>query len=235
VLGLALSVLNLAGAFLALLALGGLGAWSGRQFIGMFGLIESATGLAYVIGPNIWRLPVAEANTSDRTAVRVAASTILLPHWAALSKVFAGAAMLLYAADGEGVGLVTVGLLPVALALAVAVVALSLLAARLGATRPDIDVLFVTVRRPGHRARALPGISISGMVIQLIVNIGTFPAVKLLSPTVLYRPALGPSPGLLVTSMALATALTLAAAWAWRGRIAWHAPREQQREAEQLA
>ena len=235
VLGLALSALNLAGAFLALMTIGGLGEWSGRQFVGMFGLIESGTGLAYIIGPNIWRLPVAEANTSDRTAVRLAASTLLLPHWAAGAKVLAGTVMLLYAALGTGVSPATVALLPVAGAIGVGVSALSLSVARWGVARPDLDVIFLTIRRPGQEERALPGISLSGMAVQLVVNIGTFPAVKLLSPDTLYRPALGPSPGLLIVSLGLAAMLTAVTALVWWGRIAWRAPREQQREAEEFA
>ena len=119
--------------------------------------------------------------------------------------------------------------------LAVAVLALSAAVARLGVARPDLDVFTIVIQRPGHPDRPLPGISIGGLVIQLAINIGAFPAVKLMPPSVLYRPEVGPSPAFLWGGLALAALLVLAAWAAWRGRIAWHAPREQQREAEELA
>src|SRR5688500_13207660 len=129
-LGLTLSVLNLAGAFLAILALGGLGEWTGIQFIGLFGLMELATGLAFIVCPNIWRLPVAEANTSDSTPVHLAASTLFLPHWAAGTKAVAGAAFLIVAAYREGVGAATPGVLLLVLGVLVIVLSLSLIIAR---------------------------------------------------------------------------------------------------------
>src|SRR5262249_23773642 len=67
-----LSGLNLIGAFLTLLALGGLGGWSRSPFIGLFGVLEMATGLAMIIAPNIWRLPVVEVTTNQSTKVCVA-------------------------------------------------------------------------------------------------------------------------------------------------------------------
>ena len=234
-LGFALSFVNLAGAFLAILAIGGLGEWTGRQFIGFFGMLELATGIAFIFGPNIWRLPVAEANTGDRTRVRFAASTILIPHWGAGAKSLAGLAMLAYAAADAGIGPATAGLPVLVLLVVLGVLALSAAAARFGVARPDLDVIQMVIRRPNHEDQELPGISITGMIIQLVINIGAFPAVKILSPSVFYRPEIGPSPELLAVELAI-TAVAMLVAWLiWRDRLAWRAPREQQREAEQLA
>lgn len=74
-----LSFFNLIGLIVTAIALGGLAPWSRWQFIGVFGLLEAASGLANVISPNIWRLPVAELTTSGRTEVKLAASSLLLP------------------------------------------------------------------------------------------------------------------------------------------------------------
>jgi hypothetical protein len=123
----------------------------------------------------------------------------------------------------------------VALLLAVAVLALSAAVARLGVARPDLDVFTIVIKRPGHPDLLLPGVSLGGMVIQLAINIGTFPALKLLSPAIFYRPAIGPSPAMLAVCLAVAVILTGIAALTWRNRISWHAGREQQREAELLA
>ncbi|MGI8926964.1 MAG: hypothetical protein ACR2HN_10010 [Tepidiformaceae bacterium] len=234
-LGLTLSVVNLLGGFLTIVALGGLGEWSGTQFVGMFGVLEIATGFAFIIGPNAWRLPVAEANTSDRTKVRLAASTLFIPHWAGGAKCVAGAAMLGFAAIQEGLGLASVGLVLAAALVVLGALALSLLVARWGVAHPGVDVVELVIRRPGRKDVALPALSIGAAIMQLLLNIGIFPAVKFLPPAVLYRPHIAPSASLLAW-MAVVTALLLAAAaLAWRGRIAWQAPREQQREAEEFA
>src|SRR5438067_390774 len=108
VLGFLLSFVNLAGAFLALLALGGLGAWTGRQFLGFFGMVEAASGLAFIFSPNVWRLPVAEVSTSNRTAIRFAATTVFIPHWAAGAKCVAGLLMIAAAAQRAGIGPATI-------------------------------------------------------------------------------------------------------------------------------
>jgi hypothetical protein len=226
-----LSFVNLAGAFLALSVLGGLEPWTSAQFVGLFGLIEAAVGLSFVFAPNIWRLPVAEAN-AGRTEVRLAASTVLIPHWLALAKVISGVLMLGYAGWAEGLGLVTVALVPEILLIAVAFLAFAIAAARAGVERPDLDVIFVSIRRPGSEAKDLPGITLTGVGVQLISNIGIFPAVELLSPGVLFQPELGPSPELLLWTGVVAALACLVAVAAWHGRITWRAPREQQREAE---
>jgi hypothetical protein len=225
-----LSFVNLVGAFVALSLLGGIEPWTDRQFVGLFGLVELSMGLAYFFAPNVWRLPVAEANTK-RTDVRLAASTVLIPHWIAAAKAIGGAIMLGYGAT-EGIGPATLGL-PIAVAfVAIAFLALSVAISRLGVARPDLDVFFITVRRPGGKAFELPGFTITGMSMQLLSNFGVFPAVELLRPSALYRPEIGPSPELLLVTGAVA-ALFSAIAWlAWRGRTTMRAPREQEREAE---
>jgi len=235
ILGFALSFLNLAGAFLAVLALGGLGAWAGWQFIGFFGMLEAAGGLAFVFGPNVWRLPVAEANTGNRTAIRFAATTVFIPHWAAAAKCIAGLVMAGFAAARSGVGPATVALPLLVLLIAVAILAASAAVARLGVARPDLDVFHIVLERPGRPSLRLPGISIGGMLIQLVINVGAFPLVKVLGPGVFYRPEIGPSPGLLFTTLLTALALTVVALLAWKGRVGWRAPPEQQREAERAA
>jgi len=227
---LVLSFVNLIGAFVALSLLGGIEPWTNRQFVGLFGLIELSMGLAYLFAPNAWRLPVAEANT-PRTDIRLAASTVLIPHWIALAKALGGAVMLAYAAI-EGIGPATLGLPLAVFFIAIAFLALSVAVARLGVARPDLDVFFVTVRRPGGKEHELPGFTITGMSMQLLSNFGVFPAVELLKPSALYQPELGPSPELLLATGAAAALLCAIAWFSWRGRITMRAPREQEREAE---
>ena len=231
-LAFSLSFVNLAGALLAISALGGLEPWSDRQFIGLFGFVELSIGLAYTVAPNVWRLPVAEANTSDRTKIRVAVSTLLIPHWIAAANLLGGVVMLTYAAIGEGLVPASLGL-PFAVAfISGGFLALCLMAARLGVARPDLDVFFIVLKRPAHEDQELPGLSFSGVVMQALSNLGVFPTVALTSPAIFYRPEIGPSPVFLLVT-GLASALFAALAWlCWRGRITWRAPREQQREAE---
>jgi hypothetical protein len=227
-----LSFVNLVGVAVTAAALGGLAPWSRWQFIGMYGVIELASGLANVISPNVWRLPVAELQTSERTDVKLAASALLLPHWGGLARSAAGLVFLALAAWHEGLGPASVALVPFVLALAWSILAISAVLARAGVARPDLDVLQFVVRW-GNREKELPPISIGASVFQFLLAIVTIPAVKLLSPSVLYRPEVGPSASALLFAVAVSAALLAVVYSLWSGRIEVNAPVEQQREAEE--
>jgi hypothetical protein len=229
-----LSFLNLIGVVLTTTALGGLAPWSAWQFIGAFGVIEAASGLANVISPNIWRLPVAELQISERSEVKLARSALLLPHWGGLARCLAGVVCLALAAWQEGLGLASTGLVPLVLAVAWSILAISAALARAGVARPDLDVVQMVVRW-GKREREIRPISISAAVIQFLLSISTIPAVKLLPPTVLYQPEIGPSIETLLFALGLAAALVVVVYLLWSGRVEWQAPPEQQREAEEHA
>ena len=229
-----LSFFNLVGLILTAAALGGLDPWSRWQFVGAFGVLEAASGLANVLSPNLWRLPVAELTTGGRTEVQLAASALLLPHWGGLARFAAGAVCLGAAAWQEGLGARSVGLPPFVLALAWSILAVSALLARAGVARPDLDV-FQFVVRWGGREKELRPVSISAALLQFVLTIATLPAAKLLPPSLLYQPELGPSFGALLVAAALSTALLALVSLLWRRRIEWEAPEEQQREAEEHA
>jgi hypothetical protein len=229
-----LSFVNLLGVIVTVTALGGLAPWSRWEFVGAFGVLEAASGLANVISPNIWRLPVAELETSDRTDVKLAASSLLLPHWGGLGRCAAGLVCVALAGWQEGVGLASAGLAPLVLALAWTILAVSALLARAGVARPDLDVLQLVLRW-GRRERELAPVSIGASLLQFLLSIATIPAVKLLPPSVLFRPELGPSGSALLGSAALSAALLLLVYACWARRIEVHASREQQREAEENA
>lgn len=229
-----LSFLNLFGLILTITALGGLGDWSGWQFVGAFGVLETASGLANVVSANLWHLPVAELNTSRRTAVKLAGSAVLLPHWGGLARSAAGFVCVGLAAWHEGLGPASAALVLFVAALAWSILGISAALARAGVARPDLDVLQFVVRW-GRREKELPPLSIGAAFFQFLLSIVTIPAVKLLPPSVLYRPEVGPSRAALLVALAV-SALLLALVYAlWAGRIDWEAPREQQREAEENA
>jgi hypothetical protein len=228
------SFLNLIGLILTTTALGGLAPWSRWQFVGAFGVIEAASGLANVLSPNVWHLPVAELQTSGRSDVKLARSVLLLPHWGGLARCGAGVVCLAIAAWQEGLGPASVGLLPFALALAWSILAISAVLARAGVARPDLDVVQLVVRW-GSREKESRPISIGAAVLQFALSIVTIPAVKLLPPSVLYQPELGPSRNALLLALAASAVLAVVVYVLWWGRIEWNAPREQQREAEQHA
>lgn len=229
-----LSFFNLLGVIVTLAALGGLAPWSAWQFVGAFGVLEVASGLANVISPNLWRLPVAELATSERTDVKLAASAILIPHWGGLARTAAGLVCVAVAAWHEGLALASLGLVPLALALAWLILAISAALGRIGVARPHHDV-FQLVVRWGGRERELPPVSISAATLQFVLSIVTIPAVKIFSPSVLYRPELAPSAGALVAMLAAAVVSAGLVYALWAGRITREAPREQQREAEEHA
>ena len=229
-----LSFVNLFGVLVTVTALGGLSPWSRWQFIGVFGVIEAASGLANVLTPNLWRLPVAQLETSVRTDVKLAASAMLLPHWGGLARCIAGLVCLVLAGWQEGVGTATLGLAPLLLALAWVVLAVSAVVARAGVARPDLDVVQFVVRWRRRESQLTP-LSIGASILQFLLSIATIPAVKLLPPSVLYRPELGPSPAALLITLALSAALAALVHLSWSGRLASEAPREQQQEAEENA
>jgi hypothetical protein len=213
-------------------ALGGLTPWSRWQFIGIYGVIEAAAGLANVISPNIWRLPVAELQTSERTDVKLAASALLLPHWGGLARSLAGLVCLALAAWHDGLGPASVALAPFVLALAWSIVAISALLARAGVNRPEVDVVQFVVRW-GTREKELPPISLGASAFQFLLAVATIPVVKLLSPSVLYQPEIGPSANAVLFVFAVSFTLLALVYLVWSGRIELNAPSEQQREADE--
>jgi hypothetical protein len=227
-----LSFINLVGVILTAIALGGLAPWSRWQFIGLYGVIEAASGLANVISPNIWRLPIAELQTSKRTEVKLAASALLLPHWGGLARSLAGLVCIALAAWQEGLGPASAALVPFLLGLAWSILAISALLARAGVARPDLDVVQFVVRW-GKREKDLAPISIGASVFQFALSIVTVPAVKVLPPSVLYQPEIAPSPSALLSTLAVSVALFALVYWLWSGHMQLKAPREQQREAEE--
>jgi hypothetical protein len=229
-----LSFLNLVGVLLTATALGGLAPWSRWQFIGIYGVIETASGLANVISPNIWRLPIAELRTSKRTDVKLAASALLLPHWGALARASAGLACVAGAAWQEGVAPTSVSLIPFVLALAWSVLAISAVLARAGVSRPELDVVQLVVRW-GTREKELAPLSIGASALQFLLGIATIPAVKLLSPSVLYQPGIAASTEAMLLALGVSIALAGVVWLLWFGRIELHAPEEQQREADETS
>jgi hypothetical protein len=234
-LGLSISVLNLVGMLLTLLVIGGLGSWSTMQFVGVFGIFEIATAIAFVFCPNVWRLPVMEAETSDRTTIRLAASVVFLPHWAGGAKAIAGLAMTIAAARSEGIAPETLSIVPFALATGVFIVGVSAIAARWGVARPDLDVYQFVVRRPRHKDYELPGISLTAATLQIVLGAFTLPVIKALPPSSMFQPGVGPSAAFLGAMLAAAVLSVAGALLAWRGRVSLHAPPEQQRKAEEPA
>jgi hypothetical protein len=229
-----LSFVNLLGLMVTVTALGGLAPWSRWQFVGAFGVIEAGSGFANVLSPNIWRLPIAELQTSERTDVRMAASALLLPHWGGFARCFAGLVCIALAGWREGVGPPSLALAPLLLALAWVVLAISAVVARAGVARPDLDVVQLVVRWRG-RERELRPLSIGASILQFLLAIATIPAVKLLPPSVLYRPELGPPSETLLVALALSAALAALVYVSWSGRFASQAPAEQQHEADEHA
>lgn len=229
-----LSFVNLVGVIVTVTGLGGLAPWSRWQFIGLFALIEIASGLANVISPNIWRLPIAELNTTGRTDVRLAASALLLPHWGGLARCGAGLVLLALVVWKEGLGPASLALVPFVLLVAWSILAISAALARAGVARPGIDVFQLVVRWRG-REKELEPISIGASVLQFLLSVATIPAVKLLPTSMLFQPELAPSGEALLVSLGVSVALLVLVCALWSGRIGLHAPAAQQREAEENA
>lgn len=226
-----LTFLNLVGVLLTATVVGGIAPWTRWQFIGLFGVVEVASGLANVLSPNIWRLPIAQLQTSRRTNVELAASALLIPHWGGLARTAAGLVCIALTGWQEGIAPVTLLLVPLVLGLAWLVLALSALIARAGVAHPELDVLQFVVRL-GRSERELEPISIGASILQFVLSVATLPIAKLLPPSILYRPAFGPSAAALLLTLASTAGATAAVYLAWSHRVVLRASREQQREAE---
>ena len=229
-----LSFLSLAGVLLTVTALGGLGEWTRWQFIGLFGVIECASGAANIILPNIWRLPVAETQLKRSTETHLAPPVLLIPHWGAAARAAAGLVLIAGAAVAEGIGAATLGLIPLLVLIAWVIAGASMIVARAGVARPDLDVLQFIIVRPRSKT-VLPPLSIGASALQFLLSIATIPLVKALPPSVLYQPDMGPGWRVMGVLVAASLGLAVGVVWAWQGRIDWRAPIDQQREAARFA
>jgi hypothetical protein len=230
-----LSFLSLIGVLLTVTALGGADPWSNWQFVGLFGVIEAGSGLGNVIVPNIWRLPVAEVQTRRTTEIKLAASTIVgIPHWGGLARGAAGVVLITSAGVVEGFGPATLLVVPLLLLFGWILVATSMVLARCGVARPDIDVVQFIIHRP-NSDHELPPISIGASLLQFLLSIATIPIARIFQPSILYQPEIGPSSACLAVVFVVAVLAGAAMVATWWGRIEWQAPRDQQREAEKFA
>jgi hypothetical protein len=100
-----------------------------------------------------------------------------------------------------------------------------------GVAWPEVDVVQFVVRW-GKREKELAPMSIGASILQFLLSIVTLPVAKLLPPSVLYQPELGPSGSVLSVAVVVSVALVVLVYLAWYGRIELTAPAEQQREAE---
>lgn len=88
------------------------------------------------------------------------------------------------------------------------------------------------VVRLGRSETELAPISIGASVLQFLLSIVTLPVAKLLPPSVLYQPAIGPSAAALLVTLLVSGASGVVAYLVWSDRVVLRASREQQREAE---
>jgi hypothetical protein len=229
----ALTFLNLAGMALTAIGLNALGEWTVWQFVGLFGVVEAASGLANVVTPNLWAMPVLEQETSARTKTVLALETLTLAHWGGIARCLAGAAMIVAAGQHEGISGQTILVLPLIAVIAWLEVALSALMARGGVAWHRYDVLQVTLN--WYREIPVPPISLSASALQFVLSLITIPAISVLNPSVLYQPELAPSVSGLAYLVVFSIVATAVGLVAWYPRIALRAPREQQQEAEARA
>jgi hypothetical protein len=214
VLTFAVSFLNLVGLTLALTVLDARGDWESARFLGLFGLLEAGWGLAALLAPNFWRLPVVVSPYRDEEPQEISRRTVLRPHWAALGKLAAGVFLIGYAAAREGVSPESLGIVPLVLAIAVWVLAVSALLARAGTARPDLDVVQIVFHRAGKPYPLVP-VSLGAAIFQAFLSLWTVLALALPAQS-LFQPEFAPTGALLGASVAVALVFGAAAALAWK-------------------
>jgi hypothetical protein len=164
-----LTFVNMLGVLVTITAIG-MEPWGRWQFVGLFGLLETAAGLSNIVAPNIWRLPVAEMETSKRTPVRLAATTMLIPHWGGAARAAAGVVLVVAAGVAEGLAVSTLLIVPLIAVLTVAFVGISAVVARLGVAFPHIDTIQFIVRWRG-REKELAPLSLSASLQQFALGV----------------------------------------------------------------
>jgi hypothetical protein len=235
VLPLSLSFINFAGLLLSALSLNALGDWTTWQFAAMFGILEASQGLASILQPNIWHLPVVELETDARTRTKLAVSTIFLPHWGGAARAAGGASLVVASAVHHGNTDVSAALLvPEVLLLAALWVNATMLVARLGVRWAETDVVQLLVKWRGKTHELRP-LSIGASLLQFFLGTMTLPTANLVNPSVLFDPGLRLQVMTLLITLMLTIAATALSAIVWQGRFAVQAPRQQQREIEQNA
>jgi len=232
---LAFSFVNFAGLLLSALSLKAMGDWTTWQFAGMFGILEASQGLASILQPNIWHLPVVELEKTDRTRTKLAWSTIFLPHWGGAARAFAGTVIIVASAVHHGdVQATAVLIVPLVIVLAALWVNATMLVARIGVAHPEADVVQFLVKR-GDKTHELKPLSIGASLLQFALGIMTLPIANTLSSNALYDPGLRLEPLVLIATLIVTAAASALNLYVWRGRFAMRAPREQQVEVEQNA
>jgi hypothetical protein len=230
---LALSLLNFVGLVISATALG-LGNWTTWQFAALFGTLEAGAGIAAVVLPNIWHLPVVELETSPRTRAHLAITSILLPHWGSLARSVAGFILIGLAGYHDGWGPSAALILPLVALIVVLNVTSSLLAARIGVASPETDVVQLMVRWRGEVREARP-LSISASLLQFVLGVLTLPLAAAFQPSQVFAEGPGPTTEAFAVTAVAALVTSIGVVAAWWGRMTWRAPQEQQREVEQNA
>jgi hypothetical protein len=228
-----ITFLNLAGMALTAIGLNALGNWTLWQFVGLFGIVEAASGLANVVTPNLWAMPVLEQETSSRTRTVLALETLALAHWGGLARTLAGCVMIAAAANHAGISPQAALVVPLVLVIALLEIALSAVIARGGVAWHRYDVLKVTL--DWYDRIEVPPLSLSASMLQFILSLITIPAISILKPGVLYQPELAPAAEAFVWLAAATVVCTVLALAVWLPRVSVRAPREQQQEAEARA
>jgi hypothetical protein len=228
-----ITFLNLAGMTLTAIGLNALGDWTIWQFVGLFGVVEAASGIANIVTPNLWAMPVLEQETSNRTRTVLALETLKLAHWGGLARTLAGVVMIAVAGYHEGVSAQSALLLPLIVVVAWLEIVLSAVMARGGVAWHKYDVLKVTL--DWYDRIEVPPISLSASALQFILSLVTIPAISVLAAGVLFQPELAPSAEGLLWLSAFTLVCTVVALATWFPRISVRAPREQQQEAEARA
>jgi len=232
---LSLSFINFAGLLLSAISLKALGDWTTWQFAGMFGILEASQGLASILQPNIWHLPVVELETSDRTRTKLAWSTIFLPHWGGAARAFGGTVIIVASAVHHGdVQPTAVLIVPLVIVLAALWVNATMLVARLGVAHAQTDVVQFVVKWRGQTHELKP-LSIRASLLQFCLGIMTLPIANSLSANALFDPGLRLDPLILAATLLVTLVTSVLTVVVWQGRFAMRAPREQQVEVEQNA
>jgi hypothetical protein len=206
-----LALANFAGILVTANALGSSAAWTTSQFAGLYGWIETSTGLGNVYAWNFWQI----SQNAERMHGRARFDIVRFkPHWQGLARGLAGITLMLWAAVENGVRPASLWFLPYTFLLVATLFCISALFARVSIAWPELDI----IRLRAHwrnRDHDLPPLSIATSVLQLWLTVLALPLVGVLAPGALFQPRFAPATtvGLVTGGLALAMIVLFSAVW----------------------
>jgi hypothetical protein len=206
-----LASINFAGVLYMVKVLGNAEDWNTSQFAGLYGWIETSTGLGNVYAWNFWQI----SQNAEQMHYRARFDVVRFkPKLEGFARGVLGLTLMTWAVVANGISVATLLFIPYTMLLVAVLFCASGLLARISIAWPHIDLIHIRIgwRRKEHQ---LPPLSILTSVLQLWLTVMALPLVGIIPVTALYQPEFAPATGvgLWVGGMALVAFVLFSVVW----------------------